>query len=67
MTEYNNQAKTDDADVEQYNTLNTRAHTHEIKFNQKQTTSSGKKVSRNVLSTKKAMFGQVIMRNVLIV
>ena len=37
MTEYNNEAKTDDADVEQYNTLNTRARTYEIKFNQKQT------------------------------
>ena len=47
MIEYNNEGKADDADIEEYNTLNTRAHTYEIKFNQKETTSSGKKLSRN--------------------
>ena len=43
MIEYNNKAKADDADIEEYNILNTRARTYEIKFNQEQTTSSGKK------------------------
>ena len=47
MIEYNNETKADDADMEEYNTLNTRSGTYEIKFNQKQTTSSGKKVSCN--------------------
>ena len=47
MIEYNNEGKADDADIEEYNTLNTRAHTYEIKFNQKEITSSGKKLSRN--------------------
>ena len=46
MIEYN-EAKADDADIEEYNTLNARAHAYEIKFNQKQTTSSGKKVFHN--------------------
>ena len=46
MIEYNNEAKADEADIEEYNTLNARARTYEIKFNQKQTTSSGKKVFR---------------------
>ena len=76
MIEYNNEAKADDADIEEYNTLNTRARTYEIKFNQKQTTSSGKKVSRNqgslgqvimMLGQVIIMLGQVIMKHVLIV
>ena len=37
MIEYNNEAKADDADIEEHNTLNTRVHTYEIKFNQEQT------------------------------
>ena len=47
MIEYNNEAKADDADIEEYNALNTRACVYGIKLNQKQTTSPGKKVSRN--------------------
>ena len=43
MIEYNHKAKADNADIEEYNTLNTRACSYEIKFNQKQTTLSGKK------------------------
>ena len=47
MIECNNEAKADDADIEECNTLNTRALTYEIEFYQEQTTSSGKKVSQN--------------------